>query len=78
MLAPERQRRPTGACCVNPGIRSDSDLYTYGFSFKPWQGEKCIADGPAILAYLKDTAREYGVEGRIRYSGRCARIGRVR
>nr|WP_294813932.1 NAD(P)/FAD-dependent oxidoreductase [uncultured Sphingomonas sp.] len=50
-----------------PGIRSDSDMYTLGFSFKPWTHAKAIADGPAILRYLDETAREYGVDRHIRY-----------
>jgi monooxygenase len=41
-----------------PGIRSDSDMYTLGYSFRPWSGEKSIADGASILQYLKDTAAE--------------------
>ncbi len=45
-----------------PGVRSDSDMYTLGYSFRPWTGAKAIADGPAILAYLRDTAREHGVD----------------
>ena len=49
-----------------PGIRSDSDLHTYGFDFKPWVDEQSIADGPAILDYIHETAREYDVERRIR------------
>src|SRR3954470_3717321 len=50
-----------------PGIRSDSDMYTLGYSFKPWEEAKAIADGPSILKYVKDTAREYGVDRKIRY-----------
>jgi len=50
-----------------PGIRSDSDMFTLGYSFKPWLGEKSIADGESILAYIKETAGEYGVEDRIRF-----------
>jgi cation diffusion facilitator CzcD-associated flavoprotein CzcO len=50
-----------------PGIRSDSDMFTLGYRFRPWTGEKAIADGPSILAYLRDTAREHGVEDRIHY-----------
>lgn len=50
-----------------PGIRSDSDMHTLGYSFKPWEDAKAIADGPAILKYLRETAREYGIEERIRY-----------
>src|SRR3954451_12737065 len=50
-----------------PGIRSDSDMFTLGYSFKPWLGEKSIADGDSILDYIKETAEEYGVEKRIRF-----------
>jgi monooxygenase len=50
-----------------PGIRSDSDMFTLGYSFKPWLGEKSIADGESILDYIKETAEEYGVEERIRF-----------
>ena len=50
-----------------PGIRSDSDMYTLGYSFKPWEEPKAIADGPSILKYVKDTARDHGIDRRIRY-----------
>lgn len=50
-----------------PGIRSDSDMYTLGFSFRPWTGDKSIADGASILRYLEDTAAEYGIDRHIRY-----------
>jgi monooxygenase len=50
-----------------PGIRSDSDMFTLGYSFKPWLGEKAITDGESILDYIKETAEEYGVEERIRF-----------
>jgi monooxygenase len=50
-----------------PGIRSDSDMFTLGFCFKPWPKAKSIADGPSILRYLKETSREYGVDRHIRY-----------
>ncbi|MGB0084290.1 MAG: NAD(P)/FAD-dependent oxidoreductase, partial [Rhodomicrobiaceae bacterium] len=50
-----------------PGIRSDSDLYTFGFSFRPWREDKSIADGASILRYLKDAAAEYGIDRKIRY-----------
>jgi cation diffusion facilitator CzcD-associated flavoprotein CzcO len=56
-----------------PGIRSDSDMYTLGYSFRPWTGEKSIADGPAILQYLQDTARENGIDRLIRYGHRVRR-----
>jgi cation diffusion facilitator CzcD-associated flavoprotein CzcO len=50
-----------------PGIRSDSDMYTLGYSFKPWTEAKAIADGPSILKYVRDTARENGIDRHIRY-----------
>ena len=50
-----------------PGIRSDSDMFTLGFRFRPWTEGKAIADGPAILQYLKDTAREYEIDQKIRF-----------
>jgi cation diffusion facilitator CzcD-associated flavoprotein CzcO len=56
-----------------PGIRSDSDMHTLGFAFRPWREGKAIADGPAILAYLRETARAYGIDGRIRYGRRVVR-----
>ncbi len=53
-----------------PGIRSDSDMYTLGYAFKPWREAKAIADGPSILKYIRETATEYGVEKHIRYHHR--------
>jgi monooxygenase len=53
-----------------PGIRSDSDMHTLGYSFRPWDGEKSIADGDSILQYIKDTARETGVDAHIRFGHR--------
>jgi cation diffusion facilitator CzcD-associated flavoprotein CzcO len=50
-----------------PGIRSDSDMYTLGFSFRPWTQAKAIADGPAILSYLRETAADYGIDKHIRF-----------
>jgi monooxygenase len=50
-----------------PGIRSDSDMFTLGYAFRPWTGSKSIADGGAIRTYIQDTAREYGVTDRIRF-----------
>jgi monooxygenase len=50
-----------------PGIRSDSDMHTLGYRFRPWRGEKAIADGPSILDYLNDTAREHDIDRKIRY-----------
>ncbi|MGI8644979.1 MAG: flavin-containing monooxygenase [Nocardioides sp.] len=53
-----------------PGVRSDSDMFTLGYRFKPWRGEKALADGPSILAYIRETSREYGVEEHIVYGHR--------
>src|SRR3954470_7234424 len=56
-----------------PGIRSDSDMYTLGYSFRPWTNPKAIADGPAILAYVRDTAKESGIDRHIRYGHKVER-----
>ena len=56
-----------------PGVRSDSDMHTLGFSFRPWAEPNAIADGPAILAYLRDTAREHGVDRKVRFGERVVR-----
>lgn len=53
-----------------PGIRSDSDLHTFGYEFKPWTDPKSIASADRILAYLRETSQEYGVEAHIRYQHR--------
>lgn len=53
-----------------PGIRSDSDMYTLGYAFKPWVEAKAIADGPSILKYINETAKEYGIDQHIRYQHR--------
>jgi monooxygenase len=50
-----------------PGIRSDSDMFTLGFRFKPWTSEKAIADGPSIMSYLKETVADSGIDKHIRY-----------
>jgi monooxygenase len=50
-----------------PGIRSDSDMYSFGYHFRPWTEPKVLADGPSIRAYVTDTAREYDVERHIRF-----------
>ena len=50
-----------------PGIRSDSDMFTLGYNFKPWREGKAIADGPSILKYIRETAAESGIDERIRY-----------
>jgi monooxygenase len=56
-----------------PGVRSDSDMHTLGYRFRPWRGEKAIADGPSILDYVRDTAREYGIGGKIRFHHKVRR-----
>ncbi len=56
-----------------PGIRSDSDMYTLGYSFRPWTNPKAIADGPAILAYVRETAEHFGIDKHIRYEKRVLR-----
>ena len=50
-----------------PGIRSDSDMYTLGYAFRPWTEAKAIADGPAILKYVKETAAHYAIDRHIRF-----------
>ena len=56
-----------------PGIRSDSDMYTLGYSFRPWEDAKAIADGPAILSYIQRTAKDSGIDEKIRYRHRVKR-----
>jgi len=51
-----------------PGIRSDSDMYTLGYSFRPWKEAKAIADGPSILKYVKETAKDFGIDSHIRFN----------
>jgi monooxygenase len=53
-----------------PGIRSDSDMWTLSYPFRPWSGSQAIADGGSILEYIQDTAREHGVQERIRFHHR--------
>ena len=56
-----------------PGVRSDSDMYTLGYRFRPWREAKAMAGGPAILSYIRETAAEYGVDKTIRYNHRVVR-----
>jgi monooxygenase len=56
-----------------PGIRSDSDMYTLGFPFRPWDSDASIADGQSILQYVRDTAREFGIDQKIRFNHRAVR-----
>ena len=50
-----------------PGVRSDSDMHTLGYSFKPWTDAKSIADAPSIMRYLRDTTAEFGIDQHIRF-----------
>ncbi len=56
-----------------PGVRSDSDMYTLGYSFRPWRGAKAIADGASILDYVRQTARDYRVDEKVRFHHRVVR-----
>ena len=56
-----------------PGVRSDSDMFTLGYSFKPWVEAKAIADGPRILNYVRETAIENGIDRKIRFHHRVRR-----
>lgn len=55
-----------------PGIRSDSDMYTFGFPFHPWKDPKAIADGPAIMEYLNDTVETFGLRKYMQFGKRVA------
>ena len=57
-----------------PGIRSDSDMFTFGYRFKPWNAAKDIAPGPDILAYLNETVDEYGLREKIRFQSRVTAL----
>ena len=56
-----------------PGVRSDSDMFTLGYAFRPWEQAKAIADGASILQYVRDTAREHGIDRKIRFGHRVRR-----
>jgi monooxygenase len=56
-----------------PGIRSDSDMYTLGFPFRPWDSDKSIADGTSIREYVEATARDYGIDAKIRFHHKVIR-----
>lgn len=53
-----------------PGVRSDSDMYTLGYAFRPWSGDKTLADGASILQYIHETAAETGVDQHVQYSSK--------
>lgn len=57
-----------------PGIRSDSDMYTFGYNFRPWMDGKVFADGPSIRNYVRDTAREADIESRIQFDTRVTAV----
>jgi len=56
-----------------PGVRSDSDMFTLGFPFRPWRSDLSIVDGPSIRQYVEDTAREYGIFDKIRFGHKAVR-----
>lgn len=53
-----------------PGVRSDSDMFTLAYSFKPWRGVRAIVDGQSILDYIRETAHDHGIDETIRYHSR--------
>ena len=57
-----------------PGVRSDSDMYTLGYRFRPWRDNKAMADGQSILNYIHETAAEFNIEKTIRYQHRVRRV----
>ncbi|MFT6541954.1 MAG: cation diffusion facilitator CzcD-associated flavoprotein CzcO, partial [Maricaulis maris] len=57
-----------------PGIRSDSDMYTFGYAFRPWTGGKAFADGPSIRQYVRDTASENGIDQHIHFGHRVVAV----
>ncbi|MFT5390060.1 MAG: monooxygenase, partial [Gammaproteobacteria bacterium] len=56
-----------------PGVRSDSDMHTLGFGFKPWKADKAIADGASILEYLNETVDEFRLRERMHFGTRVQR-----
>jgi len=56
-----------------PGVRSDSDMHTLGYSFRPWEDPKVIADGPSILQYIRETAKAFAIDQKIRFNHRVQR-----
>ncbi len=56
-----------------PGVRSDSDMHTLGYAFRPWRGAKAIADGPSILNYVREAAAEHGIDRHVRFRHRVRR-----
>ncbi len=60
-----------------PGVRSDSDMFTLGYRWRPWRGEKALADGQSILQYVRDVAQEYGVDRKWNWTRRRLRPSRL-
>jgi len=54
-----------------PGVRSDSDMHTLGYRFRPWTRQEAIADGPSILSYVRETAAEAGIDRHVRFGHRA-------
>ncbi len=57
-----------------PGVRSDSDMHTLGYSFRPWPERKAIADGPSIRTYVRETAAAFGIDEKIRFQHRVRHL----
>ena len=57
-----------------PGVRSDSDMHTLGYPFRPWSGDKTIAEGDSILQYIRDTAAEAGIDRQVRFQHRITEL----
>ncbi|HZC74030.1 MAG TPA: NAD(P)/FAD-dependent oxidoreductase [Jatrophihabitans sp.] len=76
-LVLERRERMGGTWDLfrYPGIRSDSDMFTFGYSFRPWNETRVLADGPSIQRYVAETAAEYGVDEHIRYGMHVLKAG---
>lgn len=76
MLILERRERIGGTwdLFTYPGIRSDSDMLTFGYGFRPWVGTKVLADGPSIKQYVAETAEEYGLPEKIRFGRHVTRM----
>ena len=73
----ERRQRMGGTWDLfrYPGVRSDSDMFTFGYSFRPWNATKVLADGTSIREYVEQTAAEYGVDEHVRYGMHVLKAG---
>ena len=60
-----------------PGVRSDSDMYTFGFKFRPWRDVQVLADGASIRQYIAETAAEFGIDDKIHYGLKVVERGLV-